>query len=266
MAHPVGYSYLKKLEAENRNGKRARDSHSDEQGQSPKTPVDAESLLYSQTNQLEQSVEGSVTETQKLQHLDHDLRQQFIGQSTSAAFGSRLLQCLQPQATLISAPDTHFLKDPSFARQKTTSAEFQLPGRISANLLIRTALRFIGQDYHFLLRHEFLQQLEQAYSLAREGHQYDSIWACKFFAVLALGELYAGSSVVANSHEVPGSDYFMKANALLQDQYEEPTLAQIEIMLLFVSLSCCIQFPQDLGSKPNLLSSSDPCRYSEICR
>ena len=106
-----------------------------------------------------------------------------------------------------------------------------------ATLLVRVALRFIGQDYHFFLHRDFLQQLERAYS-PTDSWRYDSVWACKFFVVLALGTLYSTATspsgrVVGQS--VPGTAYFLSAVALLQDLYEEPTIAQIETLLLFVS-------------------------------
>lgn len=121
-----------------------------------------------------------------------------------------------------------------FTRQIAHPQTFKLPDRIRANLLVRVALRFVGQDYHLFLHKEFLHQLERVY-LYKDAQHSDPAWTCKFFVILALGELYSGT--LPKEHgAVPGTDYFVNAVLLQQDMYEEPSLTQIEIMLLFVSL------------------------------
>lgn len=131
----------------------------------------------------------------------------------------------------------HFVHNAAFARQLGDAGAYRLPERIHATLLVRVALRFIGQDYHFFLHHDFLQQLEKAYK-TKDTQGYDAVWACKFFVVLALGELYSTTTPAAGhvpGHSVPGTSYFLTAVSLLQDLYEEPTTAQVETLLLFVS-------------------------------
>ena len=131
--------------------------------------------------------------------------------------------------------DLQYVRNPMFARQYTLPAGIKLPERIRATLLVRVALRFIGQDYHFFLHHDFLQQLEKAYESSDEM-QHDSVWLCKLFAVLALGEMYSsGSSTIKGVRDgsVPGTGYFLTAVGLLQDLFEEPSIGQIETMLLF---------------------------------
>jgi proline utilization trans-activator len=135
-------------------------------------------------------------------------------------------------------PEYEYVQHPAFARQAGTIATDKLPPRIRAVLLVKVAMRFIGQDYHFFLESEFLNQVNRIYQ-GSQG-ELDQTWACKFFAVLALGELYSTTTPnvppqAGQEHSVPGEDYFRTAVGLLQDRFEEPATEQIENMLLFVS-------------------------------
>ncbi|KAL4910880.1 fungal-specific transcription factor domain-containing protein [Aspergillus multicolor] len=179
-----------------------------------------------------------IHEPRRLFQLDHTSQPQFVGESTCLAFSDRILQCLNPRSTPTPPPERRYVRNPAFARQSHNVTGCKLPERIRTYLLVRVALRFIGQDYHFFLHGDFLQQLDEAYRLG-ERFQWDSTWACKLFVVLALGELYSCSTsapalgdVDASSSPVPGTGYFLVAVGLLQDLFEEPSLAQIEIMLL----------------------------------
>jgi hypothetical protein len=170
--------------------------------------------------------------------LDGTSKQHFVGESTCTLFADRLLQCLDPCTTLASTPsDYRYVKNAAFARQSSGAESLKLPDRIRATLLVRLALKFIGQDYHFFLQSDFLTHLDAAYSTRESA--LDVLWTCKFFAVLALGELYCTTGpFVARSRDqsVPGENFFITAVNLLQDLFEEPCIAQIEIMLLFVRL------------------------------
>lgn len=163
---------------------------------------------------------------------------QFVGESTCLAFGDRILQCLNPQSTTTPLSASHqYVRNPVFARQLNGVGSCKFPERIRANLLVRVALRFIGQDYHLFLHHDFLDKFDKAYG-PRQNTEFDSVWICKFFVVLALGEMYSTSLPAAKEARpsaVPGTGYFLTAVGLLQDQFEEPSIAQIETLLLFVS-------------------------------
>lgn len=164
------------------------------------------------------------------------VQDQFIGDSTCTVFADRLLSSLQPQGLPASAlVEQFYVKRDEFRRQIVDPRACKFPDRIRANLLVRVALRFIGQDYHFFIHKEFLHQLERVY-IYKDAQYADSAWACKFFVVLALGELYSGT-LPTESRNVPGTDHFVNASLLLEDMYEEPSLTQVEIMLLFVSES-----------------------------
>ncbi|TPX11308.1 uncharacterized protein E0L32_001126 [Thyridium curvatum] len=196
-----------------------------------------ESRAPSQAPHIDADIRNPIHEPGRIFQLDQASQQQFVGESTCLAFGDRILRCLNPHSATPTPLhlDQQYVQSPVFARQQHDVTGCKLPERIRANLLVRVALRFIGQDYHFFLHHDFLQQLERAYD-SRETPQYDSVWACKFFAVLALGEMYSTSipAVKSDRHcSVPGTDYFLTAVGLLQDLFEEPSVAQIEVLLLF---------------------------------
>ncbi|KAK2008585.1 hypothetical protein LZ32DRAFT_631504 [Colletotrichum eremochloae] len=87
------------------------------------------------------------------------------------------------------------------------------------------------------MQRDFSQRLDKMYASAQgpQGEQ-DSVWVCKFFAILALGEMYSTSLPSARGSGpslVAGSDYFFTAVTLLQDLFEEPSIDQIETLLLF---------------------------------
>lgn len=155
----------------------------------------------------------------------------FIGEAACTAFGDRLLQCVEKKYTASPAMPNHF-QHPTFRR--LLSGDFQLPDRIHANLVIRVALRFIGNDYHLFLKKAFFEKLESTY---RVTAQEDLVWLCKVFVLLALGELYSHRTRASNSHNVPGTGYFLQAVSLLQDLHETPSVMQVEVLLLMVSAS-----------------------------
>lgn len=176
-------------------------------------------------------------------HQEQNSFPQMHGESTCSAFCEKFLKCLSSESASPVPTERQYYRDSRLHRQMTSTSECKLPDRVRAILLIRVALRFIGNDYHFLRRDEFLQQLERAYSWKDRLEDLDAIWTCKLFVVLALGELYSTPSTLSADRtgnigatvDVPGTKFFQTAVGLLQDLYEEPSTAQVEIMLLFVS-------------------------------
>ncbi|KAL1861096.1 hypothetical protein Plec18170_001611 [Paecilomyces lecythidis] len=198
------------------------------QAPSPAPPIDPS------LNNGDTDIGNPIHEPERIFQLDQASQQHFVGESTCLAFGDRILQCLNPQPPAPVPPDHQYVRNPAFARQLTTVAGCKFPERIRANLLVRVALRFIGQDYHFFLHQDFLQKLDKAYD-TRQPQEPDAVWACQFFAVLALGETYSTASPgkPKRVQTVPGTGYFLTAVGLLQDLFEEPSVAQIETLLLF---------------------------------
>ncbi|CAI7653159.1 unnamed protein product [Penicillium viridicatum] len=152
----------------------------------------------------------------------------FIGEASCVAFGETLLQCVDKDADLSSwASPTYFQHD---IIHRLMRPEVVLPDRIQARLLVEVAIRFIGTDYHLVLKKTFFDTLDR--TCAGEIPM-NPAWMCKFFVLLALGEMYSNRKRrMANQH-VPGTDYFLRAVGLLQDLYETPSVEQVEVMVLF---------------------------------
>lgn len=115
------------------------------------------------------------------------------------------------------------------------STNYQLPDRVRASLLIRRVDRFIGNNYQLFLKKSFFRKFDEAYALNDSS---EVLWGCHLFALLALGELYSCyHAEPTNGKDVPGTAYFLQAIALLQDDYENPSVEQIQVLLLLVSSS-----------------------------
>lgn len=152
----------------------------------------------------------------------------FVGEAACTAFGDRLLQCVSTNHTDISCntmPDhvTH----PAFDRCMNPS--FQLPNRVQATLLVRRVDRFIGNNYHLMLRKSFFEQFDRAYNSQQTP---DARWACHLFALLALGELYSNCKTNPDDDRIPGMSWFIMAVRLLRDLYEVASLEQVQILIL----------------------------------
>lgn len=154
-----------------------------------------------------------------------------MGEAACTAFGDRLLQCVSTDYTDISCntmPDhvTH----PVFDR--CMNPAFQLPNRVQATLLVRRVDKFIGSNYHLMLRKSFFEQFDRAYNSQQLP---DARWACHLFALLALGELYSNCKTNPDDDRVPGMSWFIISVRLLQDLYEEASLEQVQILILLAS-------------------------------
>lgn len=159
-----------------------------------------------------------------------DYTSSFAGEASCTAFGDRLLHCVDK--TCVSVPCSimpDHVSHPVFSR--LTNPSFQLPNRVQASLLIRRVDRFIGNNYQLFLKRSFFDKFDRAYN---SGEIPDLLWACHFFALLALGELYSSYSTPGDGETVPGTANFVQAIALLQDNYEHPSVEQIQILLLLV--------------------------------
>lgn len=154
----------------------------------------------------------------------------YIGEASCVAFGDTLLQCVDKDTHLASWPPATFFQHETFNR--LVRPDFVLPDRIQSRLLVEVAVRFIGTDYHLILKKTFYEKLDRVCAGEERG---DLVWICKFFVLLALGEMYSNRQRRTTSQCVPGTDYFLQAMGLLQDLYETPSVEQVEVMILFVS-------------------------------
>jgi hypothetical protein len=158
----------------------------------------------------------------------------FVGEAACATFGNRLLQFLRGDEGIQQSQPEKYFTDRSLLRQ--SNIDFELPNRTYGKLLVRTYLRFMGADFHFILRKQFLDKLDETYKL--DVALLDPLWLCRLFAMFALGELY--STRMNKTTAIPGTSFFLTAISFLQDLYEEPTIEYVEALVLLVSnpISC----------------------------
>lgn len=159
--------------------------------------------------------------------------------STYAAFDERLLDCvsgLHPKRR-IPRPCKPQFKHTALLR--SSQPTFELPNRIQASLLIQRALKFIGNDYHLILRKSFFAKLDSAYT---PQQPLDRIWTCSLFVLLALGELYSNCHGDRGEAAVPGTQYFLHAVSLLEDSYEDASTDHVKALNLIASTTALILF------------------------
>ncbi|KAI1338218.1 fungal-specific transcription factor domain-containing protein [Xylariaceae sp. FL0016] len=114
---------------------------------------------------------------------------------------------------------------------RSISAPYTLPNRAYCQVLVQVVLRFVGQDYHLLRKKSFFTKIDEIYD---DPDRADRMTLCRLFVVLALGELYLKrtGSTEGGERKVPGTNFFLRAVSLFQEQYEEPDVGYIETLLL----------------------------------
>jgi proline utilization trans-activator len=232
-------SYLKKLEADSRRLKSLTaeteapiSEHGDTSGHNDRGEYHAPSLPTEESNlfnplfdkQQERSIHERSSEPG------------FIGEASCAAFSNRLLSCLDSKCPPLTAglSNYHRLDDYKHASLDQT-AEF--PERMHVKLLLNVARRFIGNYHPLFLEVSFMREIDAVY---RGDMAPSTLWLCKFYALMALGEIYTHRRGVGDNNRVPGTNYYVRAVNLLQkdqDAYEEPSLMQVEVLTLLVRQS-----------------------------
>ncbi|KAL4997265.1 fungal-specific transcription factor domain-containing protein [Aspergillus recurvatus] len=162
---------------------------------------------------------------------ERSLEPGFIGESSCDAFSNRLLSCLDdtytPSTTGLSNYHRLSTRDRVSMHQ---GAEF--PERMHVKLLLNVARRFIGNYHPLFLEVTFMKEVDAVY---RRELIPSMLWLCKFYALMALGEIYTHRRGVGDNNRVPGTNYYIRAVHLLQenqDYYEEPSLMQVEVLTL----------------------------------
>jgi hypothetical protein len=108
-------------------------------------------------------------------------------------------------------------------------------------LLLNVAQRFIGNYHPLFLQVTFMREIDAVY---RKEVVPSMLWLCKFYSLMALGEIYTNRRGVGDNNRVPGTNNYIRAVNLFQDNldaYEEPSLMQVEVLTLLVrhTLSLC---------------------------
>jgi hypothetical protein len=159
----------------------------------------------------------------------------YVGGAACTAFSTRLGACVR--GSLANIAETSYTvpvyKHPTFSRR--LEPQYTLPSRAYANMLIQVVMRFVGSDYHLIRRKSYLKSIDFIYD---DHQQTDSLCLCRFFALLALGELWLKKTgaIVDGEKTVPGTSLFLQAVSLFQERFEEPSIEYIETLLALVCL------------------------------
>lgn len=157
----------------------------------------------------------------------------FIGEASCSAFSDRLLQCFDDTYVPAKAGFSQYHRLDGF-RSPPADPNEAFPERMHAKLLLNVARRFIGNYHPLFLEVTFMKEMDSVY---RRDITPSSLWLCKFYALMALGEIYSNRRGLDDSGLVPGTRYYERAVYMFQDHdiHEEPCLMHVEILTLLVS-------------------------------
>ncbi|KAJ4177634.1 hypothetical protein NW755_013747 [Fusarium falciforme] len=230
----VSRAYLKKLEADSKRLRAVTQNPTPESEQSFNTPFD--------DNEIEDEPPSLSKEESNLFNPLFDRQPEkpvherssepgFIGEASCAAFSNRLMSCLDDTYTPSSAGLSNYYRLNTHGRMPPEEGP-EFPERMHVKLLLNVARRFIGNYHPLFLEVTFMREIDAVY---RRELMPSTLWLCKFYALMALGEIYTHRRGVGDNNRVPGTDYYVRAVNLLQenqDAYEEPSLMQVEVLTL----------------------------------
>ncbi|CAG9946989.1 unnamed protein product [Clonostachys rosea f. rosea IK726] len=231
---PISESYLRKLEADSKRLQSLTQNPTPQSfGQDTPSidrdddPIDSTNISSDESNMLNPLFDGQPENVVN----ERCSESGYIGEASCTAFSNRLLQCLDPDYTPSTAGFSNY------CRINTSSSLASLqehdisgfPERMHARLLLNVARRFIGNYHPLFLKVTFMKELDAMY---RQEFSPSTMWLCKFYTLMCLGEIYTNRRGIDNSNRVPGTEYYAKAVGMLQDFYEEPSLMQVEVLTL----------------------------------
>ncbi|KAJ4156325.1 hypothetical protein NW754_007949 [Fusarium falciforme] len=230
----ISESYLKKLEADSKRLRAVTQNPTPESEQSFNTPFDDNetedeppSLSKEESNLFNPLFDR---QPEKPVH-ERSSEPGFIGEASCAAFSNRLMSCLDDTYTPSSAGLSNYYRLNTHGRMPPEEGP-EFPERMHVKLLLNVARRFIGNYHPLFLEVTFMREIDAVY---RRELMPSTLWLCKFYALMALGEIYTHRRGVGDNNRVPGTDYYVRAVNLLQenqDAYEEPSLMQVEVLTL----------------------------------
>lgn len=249
---PVLESYLKQLEEDSRRWKASRQPNGNEDSsQGASTPVDSNHLrppapkqglgddaaTIGPLNDPDVNTRNPLIEDRAW--FVHDLvstQPVYIGEAACTAFATRLRQFLSGNEPVAPLPRSVYGKDHVLGL--TTTPAQQLPNKTYAHLLLKVALRFLGNDYHLMLRKTIIEKVDTLY---RERRFEDNVFLCRLFALFAMGEMYTNRRMPTEKQpQIPGAGYFMQAISLLRGVQEEVSLSYIETLLVISIFSLAL--------------------------
>ncbi|KAG5809968.1 hypothetical protein H9Q74_007271 [Fusarium xylarioides] len=232
---PIAESYLKKLEEDSRQ-LQAITTHNQTPETNPtftpfddqETQIDAPPSLSKEESNLFNPLFDRQPE--KPIH-ERSSEPGFIGEASCAAFSNRLLSCLDDTYTPSTAGLSNYHRMNTYGRLPVDLGP-EFPERMHVKLLLNVARRFIGNYHPLFLKVTFMKEIDAVY---RREVVPSALWLCKFYALMALGEIYTHRRGVGDNNRVPGTNYYVRSVNLLQenqDLYEEPSLMQVEVLTL----------------------------------
>lgn len=242
---PVSEGYLRKLEADSKRYHEQARTQQKTQASSSQLPTpdashqlasgastdDELPLSHEESNMRNPHFDaqtGGSTDRRALSAGDSD----FIGEASCSAFSDRLLQCFDDTYVPAKAGFTQYHRLDGF-RSPPADPNEAFPERMHAKLLLNVARRFIGNYHPLFLEVTFMKEMDSVY---RRDITPSSLWLCKFYALMALGEIYSNRRGLDDSGLVPGTRYYERAVYMFQDHdiHEEPCLMHVEILTLLV--------------------------------
>jgi proline utilization trans-activator len=227
------FSYLKMLEADSRRLRSQSANTPAFGGEGSSTPRGRNGEVYKAPSlpSEESNLFNPLFEKQQDRQIhERSAEPGFIGEASCAAFSNRLLSCLDSTC----APLTAGLSNYHRLDEIPVDQGPEFPERMHVKLLLNVARRFIGNYHPLFLEVSFMREIDAVY---RGDMMPSTLWLCKFYSLMALGEIYTHRRGVGDNNRVPGTNYFTKAVHLLQkdqDAYEEPSLMQVEVLTLLV--------------------------------
>ncbi|KAE8552702.1 hypothetical protein EYB25_004081 [Talaromyces marneffei] len=162
----------------------------------------------------------------------------YIGEAACTAFGTRLRQFMNGNEPVAPLSRSKYSKHKDFLRMAAPAPRFEWPNRAYANLLLKVALRFLGNDYHLMLRKSTLERMDTIY---RTQSLEDPVFVCKLFALFSMGEMYSNRRLGSTKGpDVPGTGYFVQAMSLTQDMHEEASVVYVEALLIIALYSLAL--------------------------
>ncbi|CAI6031635.1 unnamed protein product [Clonostachys chloroleuca] len=223
----ISESYLKKLEADSKRLERIsnqRPTQSNQEAFSDKEHEDISPALSREENSMLNPIFDG-----QLENIIYERASEpaFIGEASCAAFHNRILQCLDESYPLATVAFSNYYRVPR-CQQLPLDPRTDFPESTHARLLLNVARRFIGSYPLPLLEASFMREVDVVY---RREVMPSDLWLCKFYCLLCLGEIYTNRRGVGDNR-VPGTDYYIKAVNVFREAFEEPSLLQVEVLIL----------------------------------
>lgn len=150
-----------------------------------------------------------------------------ISEASDVAFATRSRQVFAEKA------QTHFQRV-EYVQDGTIFSLWNIdpawPSPSRSRLLLKVVLNTVGRRDHLLHASSTRQLLDQAIG---DPSSCDVTSKCKFFAIFALGELYAARTCPSED-QFPGLGYYVYSTRMLRALNEQPSIDCVETLVMLV--------------------------------